>query len=128
MTSTSTQPAVPLDADRWPDVAVAAGSPARAAVARALFTTAVGPAAAAGPAAGRPAVRRRGPGRPGPGPAPAREFFRRLGAGGLIGFAEAYMAGDWDCADLTGLLTVLAEHVDRPRAARCRRCAAGRAP
>ena len=36
-----------------------------------------------------------------------REFFRRLGASGLIGFGESYMAGDWDCADLTGLLTVL---------------------
>ena len=43
MTTTSTQHAEPwtVDADRWPDVAVAAGSPARAAVARALFTTAV---------------------------------------------------------------------------------------
>ena len=41
MTSTRTQHAVPLDADRWPDVATAAGSPVRAAVARALFNTAV---------------------------------------------------------------------------------------
>ena len=41
-TSTSTQPAAPwsIDPGRWPDVAVAAGSPARAAVARALFTAA----------------------------------------------------------------------------------------
>ena len=30
-----------IDPGRWPDVAVAAGSPVRAAVARALFTTAV---------------------------------------------------------------------------------------
>ncbi len=35
-------------------------------------------------------------------------FYRRLGAGGLIGFGEAYMAGDWDADDLTGLLTVFA--------------------
>ena len=41
-----------------------------------------------------------------------REFFRRFGASGLIGFGESYMAGDWDCADLTGLLTVFAAHVD----------------
>ena len=38
-------------------------------------------------------------------------FFTRLGAGGLIGFGESYMAGDWDCEDLTGLLTVFAAHV-----------------
>ena len=40
-----------------------------------------------------------------------RAFFRRFGAAGLIGFGESYMAGDWDCADLTGLLTVFAAHV-----------------
>jgi cyclopropane-fatty-acyl-phospholipid synthase len=38
-------------------------------------------------------------------------FFTRLGADGLIGFGESYMAGDWDCADLTGLLAVFAAHV-----------------
>ena len=37
-------------------------------------------------------------------------FFRRFGASGLIGFGESYLAGDWDCADLTGLLTVFAAH------------------
>src|SRR6202040_2542448 len=39
-----------------------------------------------------------------------REFFRRFGASGLIGFGESYMAGDWDSTDLTGLLTVFAAH------------------
>jgi cyclopropane-fatty-acyl-phospholipid synthase len=38
-------------------------------------------------------------------------FFTRLGAGGLIGFGESYLAGEWDCADLTGLMTVFATHV-----------------
>ena len=38
-------------------------------------------------------------------------FFTRLGAGGLIGFGESYLAGDWDCTDLTGLLAVFATHV-----------------
>jgi cyclopropane-fatty-acyl-phospholipid synthase len=38
-------------------------------------------------------------------------FFARVGAGGLIGFGESYMAGEWDCADLTGLLTVFAANV-----------------
>ena len=41
MTSTSTYPPGTVDPDRWPDVAVAAGSPARAAVARVLFGAAV---------------------------------------------------------------------------------------
>jgi cyclopropane-fatty-acyl-phospholipid synthase len=114
VTSTSTQPVAPwtIDADRWPDVAVAAGSPVRAAVARALFTTAV----AQLPLRVRlPDGRLFGAGAPA---APVmilhqpREFFRRLGASGLIGFGESYLAGDWDCADLTGLLTVFAAHVD----------------
>ena len=114
MTSTSTQHAAPwtIDADRWPDVAAAAASPVRAAAARALFNTAVA----------RLPLRVRLPdgGLFGAGARPApvmilhrpREFFRRVGASGLIGFGESYMAGDWDCADLTGLLTVFAAHVD----------------
>ncbi len=40
-------------------------------------------------------------------------FYRRVGAAGLIGLGESYMAGDWDCADLTGLLTILARQVDQ---------------
>ncbi len=113
MTSTTSRPpAAPaaIDADRWPDVAAAAGPPARAAIARALFSNAVT----------RLPIRVTTPdgkmhGAGGPG-APVmvlhrpREFFRRFGATGLIGFGEAYMAGDWDCADLTGLLTVFAAH------------------
>ncbi|MFE4645109.1 class I SAM-dependent methyltransferase [Streptomyces sp. NPDC056730] len=35
-------------------------------------------------------------------------FFRRIGAGGLIGFGESYMAGEWEARDLVGVLTVLA--------------------
>ncbi len=138
MTQTSTPPATPggspttgrpaapggVDGDRWPDVAVAAGSPLRAAVARALFTRAVirlpvrvqlpdGRVLGAGPP-GAPEMRVHRP----------LEFFTRLGGGGrgsgggrrsggggLIGFGESYMAGDWDCTDLTGLLTVFAADV-----------------
>ncbi|MCX4678404.1 cyclopropane-fatty-acyl-phospholipid synthase family protein [Streptomyces sp. NBC_01433] len=37
-------------------------------------------------------------------------FFRRIGAHGLIGFGESYMAGEWDSPDLVGVLTVLAGH------------------
>jgi cyclopropane-fatty-acyl-phospholipid synthase len=98
------------DAGRWPDVAVAAGSPARAAVARALFTRAV---ATLPVRAWFPGKRLLGDG---PSGAPVmvvnrpRDFFRRLGDSSLIGFGESYMAGDWDCADLTELLTVFAAH------------------
>jgi cyclopropane-fatty-acyl-phospholipid synthase len=40
-----------------------------------------------------------------------RSFFRRIGADGLIGFGESYMAGEWDADDPTGVLTVLAGNV-----------------
>ncbi len=113
MTSISTQHAAPavIDAARWPDVAVASGRPLRAAVARALFTAGVawlplrvrfpdGRLIGAGAPAAPVLVLRR-----------PREFFRRVGASGLIGFGESYMAGDWDSEDLTGLLTVFAAHV-----------------
>ncbi len=35
-------------------------------------------------------------------------FFRRLGADGLIGFGEAYMAGDWDADDPAAVLAPFA--------------------
>jgi cyclopropane-fatty-acyl-phospholipid synthase len=112
-TCTQHAPRCAVDADRWPDVAVADGSPVRAAVARVLFTRAV----AALPLRVRfPDGRLLGAGAPDAPDAPVmvlhrpREFFRRFGASGLIGFGESYLAGDWDCADLTGLLTVFAAH------------------
>jgi cyclopropane-fatty-acyl-phospholipid synthase len=130
-TSTQQAPHRAVDAGRWPDVAVAAGSAARAAVARALFTRAV----AALPIMVRfPDGRLLGAGGTG---APVmvvnqpRDFFRRVGDSGLIGFGESYMAGDWDCADLTGLLTVFAAHVGGlipPRLQRMRPLAVRRPP
>ena len=100
-----------VDPARWPDVAAVTGSAARRRIGRLLF----GAAAARLPirvdlAGGR----QLGAGSPAaplmvihdPG-----AFFTRLGAGGLIGFGESYQAGEWDCADLTGLLTVFAAHV-----------------
>jgi cyclopropane-fatty-acyl-phospholipid synthase len=46
-----------------------------------------------------------------------KSFHRRLGAGGLIGFGEAYQAGDWDAGDrdhedLPRLLGVFARQMD----------------
>jgi len=111
----ATPPEAAIDAERWPDVAVAAGSPVRAAVARALFTNAVtrlplhvklpdGRTIGGGQQDAPVMILRR-----------PREFYRRFGASGLIGFGESYLAGDWDAAsesgdDLTALLTVFAEH------------------
>ncbi|MEU6407106.1 cyclopropane-fatty-acyl-phospholipid synthase family protein [Streptomyces sp. NPDC046985] len=39
-----------------------------------------------------------------------RAFHARIGAQGLIGFGESYMAGEWDAPDLVGALSVLAAH------------------
>ncbi|WP_346767606.1 class I SAM-dependent methyltransferase [Knoellia koreensis] len=38
-------------------------------------------------------------------------FFAAVGASGLIGFGESYMAGDWDSPDLASLLEVFAAQV-----------------
>jgi cyclopropane-fatty-acyl-phospholipid synthase len=113
VTSTSTRHTASsiIDADRWPDVAAPAGPTVRATIARALFTAGVaklplrvqfpdGRLIGAG-APGDPVMVLNRP----------REFFRRFGASGLIGFGESYMAGDWDSADLTALLTVFAANV-----------------
>ena len=40
-------------------------------------------------------------------------FSRRVGSGGLIGFGESFMAGDWTTDDLVGVLTPFAERVAR---------------
>jgi cyclopropane-fatty-acyl-phospholipid synthase len=113
VTTVSTQHATPrtIDAARWPDVAAATGSSVRAHIARALFTAGVAklPLRVRFPdgkliGGGSPAAPVMVLNRP-------RDFFRRFGASGLIGFGESYMAGDWDCADLTGLLTVFAANV-----------------
>lgn len=40
-------------------------------------------------------------------------FYRRMGADGLIGFGEAFQAGDWETADLARTLTILVAGMDR---------------
>ena len=100
-----------IDPGRWPDVAEVRGSAARGRVARLLFRAAVarlpvrvllpgGQWLGAG-SRGAPVMTVHDP----------DAFFTRLGNGGLIGFGESYLAGEWDCADLTGLITVFASHV-----------------
>ncbi|OZF27688.1 cyclopropane-fatty-acyl-phospholipid synthase family protein [Rhodococcus sp. 14-2483-1-2] len=39
------------------------------------------------------------------------DFAARVGDSGLIGFGEAYMAGDWDAEDLTAVLDVFARRM-----------------
>ncbi len=120
MTATSPSPAVPtmpaVDAVRWPDLAARRrGLPHRvhAAVAARLFRAAV---SRLDVAVRYPDGTVIGGGRADQS-APAMDlhrpeaFIRRLGADGLIGFGESYMAGDWDAPDLAGFLTVLASEI-----------------
>ncbi|MEO8750171.1 cyclopropane-fatty-acyl-phospholipid synthase family protein [Dermatophilaceae bacterium Sec6.4] len=39
-------------------------------------------------------------------------LMRRMGTGGLIGFGESYLAREWDCDDLAGLIAAFAGGVD----------------
>jgi cyclopropane-fatty-acyl-phospholipid synthase len=102
----------PADPQLWPDVANVPDSAARAAVAARLFRHAVAriPLRVAedggsygGGSATDPVMRLHR----------ADAFFRRVGAGGTIGFGEAYMAGDWSAEDLSGVLAAFAGNVRR---------------
>ncbi|MFJ9808688.1 class I SAM-dependent methyltransferase [Streptomyces sp. NPDC101158] len=129
--------AVPVDPVRWPDVARRPrASAVRTAVARRLVERALArlPLRIQHTADGSSVTRGHGDpgtvprGRAGDAAVPPRRegdaalptltlhdpgaFHRRIGADGLIGFGESYMAGEWDADDLVGLLTVLARHVD----------------
>ncbi len=100
-----------VDPGRWPDVATIPPGRIRPAMARLLLSRV---------AAGLPIriLLPSGESFGGGGPAsPAMilhrpgAFYRRVGARGLIGFGESYMAGDWDAGDLTGLLTTMARRI-----------------
>ncbi|WP_370616666.1 class I SAM-dependent methyltransferase [Mumia qirimensis] len=118
-----------VDPDRWPHVASVPRGRVRAAAARAVVASAVrrlplrvqwpdGSFTGAGGAAD-PVLRL----------VRADDFHARLGARGLIGFGESYMAGDWEADDLTAVLTVLAAHASTlvsPRLQRLRRVAVPR--
>ncbi|GAB2499931.1 SAM-dependent methyltransferase [Nocardiopsis aegyptia] len=95
-----------VDARRWPDVARVPARGPRVPVARALVSH----------AARRAGIRlHAGQGEPAEAGPPvlcvrdADAFHRRLAVGGLIGFGESYMAGEWDSPELVRLLTVLAQ-------------------
>jgi cyclopropane-fatty-acyl-phospholipid synthase len=102
---------VKVDAARWPAIATVPSSRGRARVAKALFERVVrklplhvllpdGRVLGSGGLSG-PVMRLRRP----------EAFHLRLGESGLVGFGEAYMAGDWDTDDLAGVLEVFAARV-----------------
>ncbi len=103
----------PIDASRWPDLTARRAKVRQAvegAVARRIFLSAarrlpvriqLGREAIVGGAAVDPQAPLMVIDRP-------DAFFATLGAGGLIGFGESYMAGDWHAEDLGGLLEVFA--------------------
>jgi cyclopropane-fatty-acyl-phospholipid synthase len=96
---------------RWPDIAALPPPGPRARIAQWLFERVAarldvvvllpGGRNIGGGHAGAPVMRLVRPG----------AFHRRVGAGGLVGFGEAYMAGDWTADDLTGVLTVFCERM-----------------
>ncbi|MEV1021394.1 cyclopropane-fatty-acyl-phospholipid synthase family protein [Streptomyces sp. NPDC050264] len=101
-------PRTGVDAARWPDVAaLPRASGMRTAAARAVVRSALNRlplrvryAEHDTVGLGGPALVVHDPG----------AFHRRIGAQGLIGFGESYLAGEWEADDLVGVLTVLAEH------------------
>ncbi|MFE5485496.1 class I SAM-dependent methyltransferase [Streptomyces sp. NPDC056527] len=108
---------VEVDSERWPDVArLPRASSARTAVARRLVERAFArlPLRIVS-TADAPHVPRPNDGREAEPTLTVHDpdaFHRRIGADGLIGFGESYMAGEWEADDLVGVLTVLARHVD----------------
>jgi cyclopropane-fatty-acyl-phospholipid synthase len=100
-----------VDPVRWPDVAAVPPGRLRAAAARTLFARACAELPVRITEAGGQRLGAGGPGTPVMTLGRPADFYRRVGASGLIGFGESYMAGDWDSADLPELLTVFAARV-----------------
>ncbi|MFE7857097.1 class I SAM-dependent methyltransferase [Streptomyces sp. NPDC057403] len=110
---TAERPTVPhgptaVDPARWPDVAaVPAASRARSAVTAAVVRRALRELPLRVRLAGGETLGKGGPLLEIRDPA---AFHARIGTGGLVGFGESYMAGEWDAPDLVAALTVLAAH------------------
>ncbi|WP_226484370.1 MULTISPECIES: SAM-dependent methyltransferase [Streptomyces] len=116
MTTTHPRPAAPagvtparstpVDPHRWPDVAAPPrASRIRRAAAAAVVRRALGRLPLRVRFAGSDTV---GLGGPLVEVHDPDAFHARIGAQGLIGFGESYMAGEWDAPDLVGALGVLA--------------------
>jgi cyclopropane-fatty-acyl-phospholipid synthase len=102
-----------VDAGRWPDVAALPRGRGQAAVARLLFRLVVARLKIRVQLPDGRLLHDVPPGTPTLFLRRPRDFYRRVGAAGLIGFGESYMAGDWDSDDLAGLLTSMCGHIDR---------------
>jgi cyclopropane-fatty-acyl-phospholipid synthase len=124
----SHQPVPLINPQRWPDIASPPPTGVKATIARVLFRRVVRklPLRVEFPdgevlGRGGPLMRILRP----------TAFYRRVGAGGLIGFGEAYMAGDWAAEELTRVLTVFASQVSKlvpPALQRLRAAAVRRQP
>lgn len=102
-------PATGIDPERWPDVVTPPpSSRLRTAVAERVVRRALARLPLRARLAGREDIGLGGPLMDIRDPA---TFFRRIGADGLIGFGESYMAGEWASPDPVGVLTVLADQV-----------------
>jgi cyclopropane-fatty-acyl-phospholipid synthase len=104
-----------VDAERWPDVARVPRSLGRARLARAVIARVTRrlPIQIELPDGSRmPCGRTDVDGEPVLVLHQPDAFYRRVAAGGLIGFGEAYQARDWDCADLVGLISAFADGVE----------------
>ncbi|MCU1621482.1 MAG: cyclopropane-fatty-acyl-phospholipid synthase [Frankiales bacterium] len=100
-----------LDDAAWPDIVRVPAGGYRGRIAKGLFERVVGRlklhvllpdgrVLGAGGLTG-PVMRLRRP----------ESFYARIGHGGLVGFGEAFMAGDWETDDLAGVLEVFAARV-----------------
>jgi cyclopropane-fatty-acyl-phospholipid synthase len=102
-----------VDAGRWPDVAAVPRGRGKAAIARLLLQMVVARLKIRVQLPDGHLLHDARPGTPTMFLHRPEDFYRRVGAGGLIGFGESYMAGDWDSDDLAGLLTIMATQIDR---------------
>jgi cyclopropane-fatty-acyl-phospholipid synthase len=105
-----TDTAAQAEKERWPDVYTVPKAPVRALIAERIVRRMVRdlpvhvtlPGGRAYGAADAPTLAVHRP----------EEFFRRVGARGLIGFGESYQAADWDSDDLPGLICAFGERAD----------------
>ncbi|HEY2043415.1 MAG TPA: cyclopropane-fatty-acyl-phospholipid synthase family protein [Jatrophihabitans sp.] len=104
-------PDTTIDADRWPDIATIPHKRVHAAVARRLTKRAVASLPIRVTTADGHRYGAGGSGDPGLHLVRPEAFYARLGSGGLIGFGESFMAGDWVSDDLSGVLTVMARRM-----------------
>ncbi|HET6209737.1 MAG TPA: cyclopropane-fatty-acyl-phospholipid synthase family protein [Jatrophihabitans sp.] len=108
MSSTMLAPAAAIDPARWPDVVSVPQNRLRGLVAERLVRHAVRSLPIRVSTADGKRLGGGGPADPGLHLVRPDDFYRRLAAGGLIGFGESFMAGDWTSDDLTGVLTIMA--------------------